>query len=1652
MTKKHLSKLLSVILTLSICLTAVLGCLVTVNAQDAPSYVVTGAQCEVGQLNATATVEFTVSEGIAAVSFSVNNDTNWYSSVEATALVDDTDNAEITVDNGYFLVQVYDAAGVPKEYTTLGLELDFVFANGGIQDNISIAVENVEAQGEYADEYYDTFVNNSENAVFSVGCQHQYEVSGDAVYESNELGYTLYSVAKCKLCGETKNEYQIVPEVGDGNDGEVVIFSGAASSAKPVELLDATAPNSESNPYIIELPVQLLALSRGVLKNTAGEEVSAGGYYYKVKDGIKAFVMQGVDAATASTVMSLSSADAVSEYFANAATKTTYWGLLDGNKTFNGHFDGNGVEIYGLYSPNQAAALFTQVSGTSSIKNLSVKNSYIAASSGAGVAAIVGKTPNDTNVDSVVIENIVVANNYIEQTGNQVVGANAIVGMANSNTNSSSADQRDAVKIYDCLVYGNELVNDAYTGTALKSGLVGDCTGRFEMKNVISLGTTPWTLNAGGWYLKQINDGTIKNIYTDASQADWDAYAAYHANNTPANAKKHNINYALDVNSLKGDAAKTTASVLNWNTDENPDGIWFTNANQYPSLLKANKLAVADATDHAWKLVGVNVSYGDDGSFDLNFHFDLPYDSDVALYVANSKSESKSQIITEYETSPFAGVTLSANAKRFTVSNLSAKELDTLWVASVVAKSKDNSTIVYGESKQISVSEYAEKIVIGEAIYDESTPEDQKAADKTVAAALINYSQAANDALSSTAADSSNKIVEKWDGRNEKGAWIGYQYATFSGGTGTKDDPYIIKYSEQLAYLTTASAATYDATVGKYYKVDDSIKAFDMNTSGLDLSGDMTAQEVYDLLNDEVVGRVYWSMSKFAGNFDGNGVEIYGLHTGHMNYVEGGVDKTTEQVAALFPKVTAGAVIKNVTIKNSYMYTESTTAYAGGIIGGVYNDAATAGSTADTVYIENCVVHDCYVGSKNTSAAPGILVGYAADVAFLNISNTLVYGNEVANAKNTTKSIVGNASKWVYVDEAQTTKGTNNRVINSVILDAAPYDANGSWWFKACDQKIFQNVYFDNTTATSGFGNYGNANSKLTQLASADAAKGSAAKVNMPDLDWETIWMYGAAGEYPSIVLTDAKVNPVSVYSGTPDTSVLEGFGTEESPYIIKTADQFAAVALGKVKYAQGSYFKVDPSVKYFYMNGGATVAAMTNVADVEAYFEANGGYGWTSSWNNANANEAFSGHFDGSGVTIYGLYDVNDGNTGLFEMAEDNSSFKNFALKNSYISVTSGAGAAALVGKVSKQSDPDIMTFENVIVANNHIEQKHTTSNVGASVILGYIYNNTDGISVNKCLIYGNNIVNANASGATYGLVSTGGSGSASLYRFRNVVALGVKPYTAGVGYYLRVLDANECFVNVYTDQDCSAMANYNATNKEKYNFNDNADISILKGANAPAALGDEFEWDSVWFAGNFSDYPSFTPASSLPSNVQSQYNTVTFTESDNVGYAVYIENGTMGFGVYQTALSLKANPYMTFAFAFHGEYKENRENIKIKFTYTQNGQTVTSNEIAVPKYVEGQDIVNVNGWTNTAKNGRYHTYKAENIPVEALVSGIKVEASYNNGEWVDLGTYSASGLGQQFEQLNRENPCKYYETRVEAVKALLFYVQAINARYGSK
>lgn len=685
--------------------------------------------------------------------------------------------------------------------------------------------------------------------------------------------------------------------------------------------------------------------------------------------------------------------------------------------------------------------------------------------------------------------------------------------------------------------------------------------------------------------------------------------------------------------------------------------------------------------------------------------------------------------------------------------------------------------------------------------------------------------------------------------------WSG-EFDTQLAGDGTKESPYLITSAEELAAVCYAKVP--GSQSGAYFKVSGITEFYlDSVTAPATVKGFNSATEVSNYYKNISTAPATWAPSATVTlNFDGNGATIYGMYVNGNSICPG-----------LFAIANENTVIENIAIKNSYIYSTindgTGNSYGGFILGnGKWNSSG-------TITIKNCIIKNNYCYS--VGGLCGEVIGHGGDTKIV-IDSCLVADNVMyynANFHNLPYQYYGRA-----------TNGNKDSVVNCIGIDVVPQ-------IRSCAGD-YNNNYYVGTVEHSGT----DITRGVTKLSSADKVKGVAAATNMTGLD-KNNWFFNTV-TYPEpvvfhqgiefadngdgthgmacdcgmisafssahVIKEDGKCEcgfenrcgaMGSVYSGTPDTTtVLSGTGTQNDPYIIKTADQFAAVALGAKKYAQGSYFKVDPSIDAFYMNGGKTVAAMTNVADVEAYFEANGGYDWASSWSNANADEAFSGHFDGSGVTIYGLYDVGY-NAGLFEMVEDESSFKNFALKNSYIKVGSGAGVAAIVGKGSKQTTPDITTIENVVVANNHIEQTNSGAGVGASVMIGYIYNmgsNNDGSKLNNCLIYGNNIVNPNPD-ALRGLISLGGNGSAALNQYTNIIALGVRPFTPGAGYYLRVLDDNKCFVNVYTDQDCSAMANYSEQNKTKFNFKDNLNAADLQGANA-VVTASALDWDNLWFA----------------------------------------------------------------------------------------------------------------------------------------------------------------------------------------------------------
>ncbi|MBQ1186519.1 MAG: hypothetical protein IIX54_02390, partial [Clostridia bacterium] len=133
----------------------------------------------------------------------------------------------------------------------------------------------------------------------------------------------------------------------------------------------------------------------------------------------------------------------------------------------------------------------------------------------------------------------------------------------------------------------------------------------------------------------------------------------------------------------------------------------------------------------------------------------------------------------------------------------------------------------------------------------------------------------------------------------EDGNWNGLGISTFKG-EGTEQSPYLVENAGQLAYIVYSG-------VGGYYKMVNDIFVNDVsvpNWYNQDLIN-WVYEEGHDVYS-------YQDASKrFTGVFDGNGYTVQGIW-----YSEDVVTQT----AALFHSVGNGATIKNVGLKNSYLY------------------------------------------------------------------------------------------------------------------------------------------------------------------------------------------------------------------------------------------------------------------------------------------------------------------------------------------------------------------------------------------------------------------------------------------------------------------------------------------------------------------------------------------------------------------------------------------------------------------------------------------------------------------------------------------------------------------------------------------------------------
>lgn len=677
---------------------------------------------------------------------------------------------------------------------------------------------------------------------------------------------------------------------------------------------------------------------------------------------------------------------------------------------------------------------------------------------------------------------------------------------------------------------------------------------------------------------------------------------------------------------------------------------------------------------------------------------------------------------------------------------------------------------------------------------------------------------------------------------------------------GTEENPIIINSAEELAYIATVKTDAANATTGKYYKIADGIDAIvlqpesDAAEAIMSLS---TADQVKDYFeNDDIINPVPWvsnswqSASKvypFAGNFDGNGVTIYGMFFSRT--------KESGPYTGLFSYVAGDPKVENVTIANAYL---ASAEHMGAVSS--YLQTGNISGTYNKIAIENCAVINCYMEShaNKYSKTAALLTG---SMKVRELKNCIVYGNNARNVivHNTVTNKIGFDLTLV----ADMTNETNNQdnFTNVVSLGTIPYSAYSYGYNALCSTTTpFTNVYTDvsieKTLYKISDTNTDNVRLEVGSSKMSDTVIQSLTATNAAEVKTEAFvktlntnanaTVFEAVnGGYPTFVKKVSKpgsstAEHIEYYSGNNNFSANGGFITEaaegvgssaENPYIIDSVAELGyLVRYSTPAQTNGKFFKIaddidalvlqtEDNLKKIGQNvkGVKTVEAGLEVIknwtanEAKAYFDTNGGSSWAGSTGASTGAGVFEGTIDFNGVSIYGMYAT----AGLFQNVGAGVTFKNVTIKGAYVK---GDTTAIIAASSYYGTQNGTMTFESCVVADCAIT--NTRKSVGsdrAGILFGNAYKTSTAtsnrIAVNNCLVYGNKAKHQGfydtitGYDITYGILGTaGGSNDNGWSSVTNSVILDTVPHGVKRDYGAT---ANITYSNVYTNMIGAVITN---------------------------------------------------------------------------------------------------------------------------------------------------------------------------------------------------------------------------------------------------
>ena len=748
----------------------------------------------------------------------------------------------------------------------------------------------------------------------------------------------------------------------------------------------STAAGTKDDPVIINTASELAYIAQDNASYTLQADGSPK--YFKVADDIGTIVLQPEN--YASSILALNSALETKTYFENG-TKYKTWPLISYNgSSFCGNFDGNGVEIYGLYQIASAyAGLFAIVDAGASIHNVAVKNSYIT-SKGTGyfVGGIFGYSRNGGQGNGMIwLDGCVVANCYMRNSNTAAIGSGVLFGRLHN----------DGVTADNCMVYGNDAEYGAAPGTEYGAG-------------------TKMAMVGGGFYTKIDSNTAKKPVELEVKIRESDGYCY--------NMFRNIICMDADVMNTKDSLAYLVNRPDCFeNVLTNGAAGELTFANDLTDTYTTSQVKSITVADFATVTLG-------DAWIKTGTYPELKTFHDATFTATVSSKDA------------YAGHVLACSC--------GVGEDDVV----------NHDYTVTGEGNDATAKCSECNFVCDHANKNYYTYTTSGTIGTKVCACGVTTTETVE-------LKCSDKKTIYWDGTAT---------APTSTAAGTAADPIIINTASELAYIAQDKASYTMHADGsqKYFKIADDIGTIVLQKESFakDILALKSAAEVKAYFEKNESSVLEWKVigynkACFVGCLDGNGVEIYGLY------------QTSTAYAGLFAIVDAGAAIRNLALKNAYITTSSTSYHTGAIFGfsqSISYDLKTSGM----IWIDSCVVANCYLRSPNTASdRSGVLAGLVNGDA-ITVDNCIVYGNDAEYGDGVKMTLVGGGYGSTVSADSRKPAELNAKVLekdnyfynafrNVICMDADVMNTKTAFGYRKNEADCFENVLTNGIAGTVQF-------------------------------------------------------------------------------------------------------------------------------------------------------------------------------------------------------------------------------------------------------------------------------------------------------------------------------------------------------------------------------------------------------------------------------------------------------------------------------------------------------------------------------------------------------------------------------------------------------